>query len=65
MTQDEDLVAFFLALPKARRREYETLAELDRRFGEDVEAEARSRGGAGDGTADKANKANKPSGGDA
>ena len=43
MTSDEDVVAFFLALPKTRRREYDALAELDRRFGEDVEAELRSR----------------------
>ncbi|MBN9166368.1 MAG: hypothetical protein J0I07_35875 [Myxococcales bacterium] len=43
MSQDEDLVAFFLSLPKARRRDYDALAELDRRFGEDVEAERRER----------------------
>jgi len=43
VTPDEDVVAYFLALPKARRREYDELAELDRRFGEDVEAELRSR----------------------
>ena len=43
VSQDEDLVAFFLSLPKARRRDYEALAELDRRFGEDVEAERRER----------------------
>ena len=42
MTPDEDLVAFFLALPKARRQEYDALVELDRRFGEDVDAELRS-----------------------
>ncbi|MBX3212536.1 MAG: hypothetical protein KF850_10920 [Labilithrix sp.] len=41
MSQDEDVVAFFLALPKARRRDYDALAALDRRFGEDVEAELR------------------------
>ena len=51
MTPDEDVVAFFLALPKARRREYDALAELDRRFGEDVEAELRSRQ-VGDGSDD-------------
>ena len=43
MTPDEDVVAFFLSLPKARRREYDALAELDRQFGEDVEAERSSR----------------------
>ncbi len=43
MTPDEEFVAFFLALPKARRREYDVLVELDRRFGEDVEAELRSQ----------------------
>lgn len=42
--QDEDLVAFFVSLPPSARREYEALAELDRRFGEDVEAERRARG---------------------
>ncbi|HVH43731.1 MAG TPA: hypothetical protein VM925_15360 [Labilithrix sp.] len=36
---EEDVVAFFRSLPPARRREYEALAELDRRFGEDVQAE--------------------------
>ena len=51
VTSDEDVVAFFLALPKTRRREYDVLAELDRRFGEDVEAELRSRQ-AGDGSAE-------------
>ena len=51
VTPDEDVVAFFLALPKARRREYDALAELDRRFGEDVEAELRSRQ-VGDGSDD-------------
>lgn len=51
MTPDEDVVAFFLALPKARRCEYDALAELDRRFGEDVEAELRSRQ-TGDGSVD-------------
>jgi hypothetical protein len=45
VSQDEDVVAFFLSLPKARRREYDVLAELDRRFGEDVEAELRERSG--------------------
>ncbi|MBX3203682.1 MAG: hypothetical protein KF764_01375 [Labilithrix sp.] len=42
MSQDEEVVAFFLSLPKARRRDYDALAELDRRFGEDVEAEHRA-----------------------
>lgn len=41
MAQDDDVIEFFLALPPARRREYEALAELDRRFGEDVAAERR------------------------
>ena len=45
VTNDEDdIVAFFRALPAARRREYDSLAELDRRFGEDVEAELRTLG---------------------
>jgi hypothetical protein len=43
LSQDEEVVRFFLSLPKARRREYEELAELDRRFGENVAAELRSR----------------------
>ncbi|MBX3258399.1 MAG: hypothetical protein KF782_01695 [Labilithrix sp.] len=43
MSQDEDVVAFFLSLPKARRRDYDALAALDRRFGEDVEAELREQ----------------------
>lgn len=60
MSQDEDLVAFFFALPEARRREYEALAERDRRFGEDVEAEVRADGrGGGDANG------GKPRGGDA
>ena len=33
------IVAFFQALPEAARREYAALAELDRRFGENVAAE--------------------------
>ena len=33
------IVAFFHALPEAARREYAALAELDRRFGENVAAE--------------------------
>lgn len=37
------MVAFFLSLPKARRRDYDALAALDRRFGEDVEAELREQ----------------------
>jgi hypothetical protein len=45
VSQAEELVAFFLSLPKSRRRDYDALAELDRRFGEDVEAEQRERGG--------------------
>jgi hypothetical protein len=39
----DELVAFFRALSAAARREYEGLAELDRRFGEDVESEQRAR----------------------
>lgn len=44
-TSVEDIVAFFSSLPKAKRLEYEALAELDRTFGEDVEAESGTRGG--------------------
>jgi hypothetical protein len=44
VSEDDDIVAFFRALPKARRREYDLLAEQDRRFGEDVEAERRAEG---------------------
>jgi hypothetical protein len=40
----DDLVAFFRALPAEARREYEALAELDRRFGEDVQAEQTEQG---------------------
>ena len=39
--EEEDVITFFHGLPSARRREYEALAELDRRFGEDVVAERR------------------------
>jgi hypothetical protein len=35
----DEIVAFFRALPAEARAEYEALAELDRRFGEDVDAE--------------------------
>ena len=43
-----DLVSFFRALRPDARREYEALAEKDRRFGEDVASERRERdGGAG------------------
>lgn len=38
----DDLVAFFRSLPPEARRQYEALAELDRRFGEDVEAQQRA-----------------------
>jgi hypothetical protein len=38
---EDALVAFFESLPEAARREYAALAELDRRFGEDVHAERR------------------------
>jgi hypothetical protein len=43
VSQEADIVAFFLSMPKARRQDYEALAELDRRFGEDVAAERRER----------------------
>lgn len=36
------LVAFFRSLSPEARRQYEALADLDRRFGEDVEAEKRA-----------------------
>ncbi len=39
-------VAFFRGLPSEARVEYTALAELDRRFGEDVEAEHRERAAA-------------------
>jgi hypothetical protein len=41
---DDDIVAFFLALSPEARRDYERLAEADRRFGEDVVAERRALG---------------------
>lgn len=41
----DDLLAFFRSLSPSARREYEALAELDRRFGEDVASEQRARGG--------------------
>lgn len=41
--RSDEIVGFFLSLPPAARREYEALAELDRRFGEDVEREARDK----------------------
>jgi hypothetical protein len=37
-----DLVAFFRSLSPDARRQYDVLAERDRRFGEDVEAEKRA-----------------------
>jgi hypothetical protein len=40
---EEALVAFFHALPADAREEYARLAELDRKYGEDVAAETRSR----------------------
>ncbi len=40
---EEDIVAFFRALSKEARLEYSALAERDRKFGEDVEAEERER----------------------
>jgi hypothetical protein len=42
MSDEDDLVAFFRSLDEAARREYEKLAEVDKRYGEDVEAERRS-----------------------
>ena len=45
-TADEaarDLVAFFRALPAEAKKDYETLAALDREFGEDVVAERKER----------------------
>jgi hypothetical protein len=41
---EDALVAFFEGLPADARREYAALAELDRRFGEDVGAERRESG---------------------
>ena len=38
----EPIVAFFRSLRAAARREYEELAERDRRYGEDSAAEMRS-----------------------
>jgi len=38
-----DLVAYFCALPPDARREYDSLAKLDRDFGEDVVSEQRER----------------------
>jgi hypothetical protein len=40
--QRDDLVRFFEALPAAARREYEALAAIDRKHGEDVFAEERA-----------------------
>ncbi len=39
----DDLVRFFFALPRDARAEFARLADLDRRFGEDVGAEERER----------------------
>jgi hypothetical protein len=36
---DEDVVVFFRSLTPARRKEYDALAERDRRFGEAVESQ--------------------------
>jgi hypothetical protein len=44
---EDALVAYFHALPREARRELEALAELDRRFGEDVGAEAAARSSVG------------------
>jgi len=41
----EAIVAFFRALPPEIRAKYEALAELDRRFGEDVHAERAAAAG--------------------
>jgi hypothetical protein len=38
----ESIVAFFRSMSAAARREYEELAERDRRYGEDSVAEMRS-----------------------
>jgi len=38
----DPIVAFFRSMSAAARREYEQLADRDRRFGEDVRAEVRS-----------------------
>jgi len=38
---DDELVAFFKALTPEARQQYQALADLDRRFGEDVETEQR------------------------
>jgi hypothetical protein len=40
--RSDEIVGFFLSLTPEARREYEALAALDRRFGEDVEGEARA-----------------------
>jgi hypothetical protein len=42
-SSEEDIVAFFRGLSEAARREYEKLAEDDKRFGEDVASEERER----------------------
>lgn len=42
MSEEDDLVAFFHALDDEARREYQKLADLDARHGEDVESERRS-----------------------
>jgi len=39
----DDLVRFFESLPPDARREYDELAKLDVRFGEDVVAERRAK----------------------
>jgi hypothetical protein len=51
----DEIVRFFEALPADARAEYEKLADRDRRWGEDVEAERRDSGdegttGSGDGS---------------
>jgi hypothetical protein len=38
----EPIVAFFRSMNTATRREYEQLADRDRRYGEDVRGEVRS-----------------------
>lgn len=40
---EEDLVTFFRSLSTRQRKEYDALAELDRRYGEDVQAESDDR----------------------
>ncbi|HVJ90658.1 MAG TPA: hypothetical protein VM580_12705 [Labilithrix sp.] len=45
---EDELVLFFQSLPAKKRREYDQLAELDRRFGEDAAAERNASKGGGE-----------------